>query len=80
LERGISPARPTGGSGNTDYQNHAAAFDPISRPEGADRGRIIWPYLVAVVGFHLLLPLARKPEGGHCDVSPHLLSSEESRK
>jgi fatty-acid desaturase len=39
----------------------AAAFDPISRPEGADRGRILWPYLVAVVGFHLLLPLALVP-------------------
>jgi stearoyl-CoA desaturase (delta-9 desaturase) len=35
-----------------------ATFDPIARPATADRGRIIWPYLVAVVLFHLLLPLA----------------------
>jgi stearoyl-CoA desaturase (delta-9 desaturase) len=35
--------------------------DPISRPEGTDRGRIIWPYLLGVLAFHLLLPLAFVP-------------------
>lgn len=41
------------------------ATDPvvagIARPEGAERGRILWPYLFAVVGFHLLLPLVFVP-------------------
>ena len=49
-----------------DAEDHAApggppCFDPISRPATADRGRIIWPYTAAVVGFHLLLPLAFVP-------------------
>jgi stearoyl-CoA desaturase (delta-9 desaturase) len=35
--------------------------DPIGRPAAADRGRIIWPYLIAVIGFHLLLGLAFVP-------------------
>src|SRR5213592_3504657 len=38
-----------------------AAGDPIGRPEGADRGRILWPYLAGVLFFHLLLPLAFVP-------------------
>src|SRR5437899_3036907 len=36
-------------------------WDPIARPETVDRGRVIWPYAVAVAGFHLLLPLAFVP-------------------
>jgi fatty-acid desaturase len=35
--------------------------DPISPPESVDRGRVIWPYVLAVAGFHLLLPLAFVP-------------------
>lgn len=49
-----------------DVENHFAggasvAFDPIARPATADRGRILWGYATAVVGFHLLLPLALVP-------------------
>lgn len=36
-------------------------FDPIGRPVGADRGRIIWPYAVAIAVYHLLLGLAFVP-------------------
>jgi stearoyl-CoA desaturase (delta-9 desaturase) len=36
-------------------------FDPIARPAAADRGRILWPYLLAVIAFHLMLPLAFFP-------------------
>ena len=35
--------------------------DPIAKPSTADRGRILWAYLVPIVGFHLLLPLAIFP-------------------
>jgi stearoyl-CoA desaturase (delta-9 desaturase) len=49
-----------------DAENHFPAggqpfADPIGRPPETERGRIIWPYLAAVVGFHLLLPLALVP-------------------
>jgi fatty-acid desaturase len=36
-------------------------IDPLARPASADRGRILWGYLSAVVAFHLLLPLAFVP-------------------
>ena len=39
----------------------ACHFDPIARPATVDRGRILWPYALSVVGFHLLLPLAFVP-------------------
>jgi stearoyl-CoA desaturase (delta-9 desaturase) len=32
--------------------------NPIARPALAQRGRILWPYLLVVIAFHLLLPLA----------------------
>src|SRR6266446_5327684 len=35
--------------------------DPIARPETVDRGRLLWPYALAVAGFHVLLPLAFIP-------------------
>jgi stearoyl-CoA desaturase (delta-9 desaturase) len=46
-----------------DHEDHLSAAghmvgDPIARPDGVDRGRIIWPYALAVGVFHLLLPLA----------------------
>src|SRR5262249_42468032 len=49
-----------------DAENHLRSVgpplaDPIGRPETADRGRIIWPYALIVLGFHLLLPLAFVP-------------------
>jgi stearoyl-CoA desaturase (delta-9 desaturase) len=37
------------------------AAQHIRRPETTFHGRIIWPYVSAVVGFHLLLPLAFVP-------------------
>src|SRR5580704_14951611 len=37
------------------------AFDPIARPADADRGRILWPYVLGFGAFHLLLPLAFVP-------------------
>lgn len=36
-------------------------FDPIARPVGTDRGRIIWPYAIGLVIFHLTLLLAFVP-------------------
>jgi stearoyl-CoA desaturase (delta-9 desaturase) len=39
---------------------HASITD-VARPDGAERGQIHWPYLLAVVGFHLLLPLVFVP-------------------
>ena len=33
----------------------------MKRPETVDTHRVIWPYMAAVVGFHLLLPLAFFP-------------------
>ena len=49
-----------------DSENHLAPgdqrfADPISRPDTADRGRILWPYVIAVAGFHALLALAFVP-------------------
>jgi stearoyl-CoA desaturase (delta-9 desaturase) len=49
-----------------DLENHLTPavgppFDPIGRPAGAARGRILWGYAVAVLAFHLLLPLAFVP-------------------
>jgi fatty-acid desaturase len=49
-----------------DLENHQPCgeerfADPIGMPAMAHRGRILWPYLLAVVGFHLLLPLAFIP-------------------
>jgi len=49
-----------------DSENHVVedsctGCDPIARPAMVDRGRIIWPYVVAVAGYHLLLPLAMIP-------------------
>src|SRR5438128_10893920 len=35
--------------------------DPIARPSTADRGRIFWPYCMAVVIYHLLLALVFVP-------------------
>src|SRR5579871_3300011 len=49
-----------------DTQDHLATNasrpgDPIARPDTAARGRILWPYALTVLGFHLLLPLACVP-------------------
>jgi stearoyl-CoA desaturase (delta-9 desaturase) len=49
-----------------DAENHLlaggpGAVQPIARPAGAERGRILWGYSVGVVVFHLLLPLAFVP-------------------
>jgi fatty-acid desaturase len=49
-----------------DFEDHLTPkdrrrVDPIARPSSADRGRILWPYLMAVVSYHLLLPLALVP-------------------
>jgi stearoyl-CoA desaturase (delta-9 desaturase) len=49
-----------------DTQDHLPAGanrpgDPIARPETAARGRVLWPYALTVLGFHLLLPLACVP-------------------
>ena len=38
-----------------------APADPIGRPPEAERGRVLWPYALAVLVFHLLLPLAFVP-------------------
>src|SRR5262249_15691568 len=35
--------------------------DPLAKPSTAERGRILWVYLLPIVGFHLLLPLAAIP-------------------
>jgi len=37
------------------------ALDPIACPATADRGRILWPYALTVLGFHLLLGLTLVP-------------------
>jgi stearoyl-CoA desaturase (delta-9 desaturase) len=34
---------------------------PLPRPDTTARGRVIWGYVIAVIGFHLLLPLAFVP-------------------
>src|SRR5437588_12281202 len=39
----------------------APTFDPIARPADADRGRLLWPYVLGFGAFHLLLPLAFVP-------------------
>jgi fatty-acid desaturase len=49
-----------------DLENHQPGeedrfADPIGMPATAQQGRILWPYLLAVGGFHLLLPLAFIP-------------------
>jgi stearoyl-CoA desaturase (delta-9 desaturase) len=49
-----------------DLENHLSsdalyAADPIARPSSTDQTRFQWPYLTAVVFFHLLLPLAFVP-------------------
>src|SRR5437764_1105172 len=41
--------------------NAVPTFDPIARPADADRGRILWPYVLGFGAFHLLLPLAFVP-------------------
>lgn len=33
----------------------------VSRPSGTEPPRVVWPYVVAILGFHLLLPLAFVP-------------------
>ncbi|HTI52085.1 MAG TPA: fatty acid desaturase [Planctomycetaceae bacterium] len=38
-----------------------SAFSSVPRPAGAERGTILWPYLLAVVAMHLLLPLVAIP-------------------
>jgi fatty-acid desaturase len=38
-----------------------APFDPIARPEPANRGHVLWGYALGVAIFHLLLPLAFLP-------------------
>src|SRR3984893_3044004 len=35
--------------------------EAISRPDTVDRRRVLWPYALAVVAYHLLLPLAFVP-------------------
>ncbi len=39
----------------------AVPFDPMGRPDDADRGRVLWPYFLSVLGMHLLLPLVFVP-------------------
>jgi stearoyl-CoA desaturase (delta-9 desaturase) len=53
-----SEAAPWERFGAMDEQ---AAAPRVLRPATAEGGRIIWPYVAAVVGFHLLLPLAFVP-------------------
>ncbi len=38
-----------------------SVVERVPRPAGAERGRILWTYLLSVVGFHLLLPLVSVP-------------------
>lgn len=33
----------------------------LPRPDQAERGKVLWPYVIAIIGFHLLLPLAFVP-------------------
>src|SRR5439155_14586433 len=49
-----------------DSENHllaaaAPTFDPIARPADADRGRILWPYVIGFAAFHLVSLLAFVP-------------------
>ena len=34
------------------------AKERIPKPEGVENGRILWEYVIPVIGFHLLIPLA----------------------
>ena len=36
-------------------------FDPLTRPDAADRGRVLWGYAIGVVTYHLLVLLAFLP-------------------
>src|SRR5207237_5749394 len=39
----------------------AYTVEALTGPDTVDRRRILWPYALAVAGFHLLLPLAFVP-------------------
>src|SRR5262249_18010916 len=54
-----APSRPDAGDGRPAAPGRAPARQPP--PETAQRGRVIWVYLIPVVLFHLLLPLACVP-------------------
>ena len=61
---GTSTAPPV--SLEEDFENHDRLqderfSDPIAAPATVDRGRIIWPYVFAIGGFHLLALLAFVP-------------------
>src|SRR4051794_6779358 len=62
----VDPGEPAIVPLEEDHEDHLVcaegpAGDPIGKPPEAERGRIIWPYAVAVATFHSLLPLAFVP-------------------
>jgi fatty-acid desaturase len=61
---GTSAAPPV--SLEEDFENHDRLederfSDPIAAPATVDRGRVVWPYVFAIGGFHLLALLAFVP-------------------